>query len=309
MKIKTVLCVRLVAPALAVRKFARLLALVTTLACATLSSLHAEQTGTSPHPVQGASAGSGADQPRRPYDHAAFGTAKAQGQSGVAAALDKINPQNKDYGATVEQARIAAFEETVESFYWWSCIVLTLLLMTAVMYIVWLWRQRDLRLRVAGDVVAQLYNSHVAARARAIEAIEKHNQLVRRYNAQSVETAAMRGATAQKDAVAGAKDGLEAAEKLHAKPSKSASKTAPENQQSPLSSDAPVEADVQEIAPGMLGTNDLTVLQEQLRQLTAQNKAQQKASEQKIAQLRAQLGRAHHSLEEARSGAPAAGQA
>ena len=250
-------------------------------------------------------AGLSADRPRSSYDPGAMGAGKAQQQSGVAAALGKINPQDKDYGAVVEQGRMAVFEETVEDFYWWSCIVLTLLLMTSVMYIVWLWRQRNLRLRIAGDVVAQLYNSHVAARSRAVETIEKHNQLVRRYNAQSVEVTAMRAASAQKAAATGAKDGLDAAERLRSKPSKSASTLAPADQQVTLERSAPTEANVQEDAPGTRGTDDISVLQEQVRQLTSQNKAQQKASEQKIANLRAQLGRAHHSLEEARIGAPA----
>ena len=273
MRIKTVLCMLLLAPSLAI--------------------------------AQGPKSGVGADRPRSSYDPGATGAGKAQQQSGVAAALGKINPQEKDYGAVIGQGRMAVFEETVEDFYWWSCIVLTLLLMASVMYIVWLWRQLDLRLRISGDVVAQLYNSHVAARARATETIEKHNQLVRRYNAQSLEIVAMRAAEAQKDATKNAKDGLDAAEKLRSKPSKSASAPVPADQQVPPPSNALTDANVQEDVPGIGETEDISVLQEQVRQLTSQNKAQQKASEQKIANLRAQLGRAHHSLEEARNGAPA----
>ena len=273
MKIKIVLCVLLLAPSLAI--------------------------------AQGPKSGLGADRPRSSYDPGAAGTGKARQQSGVTAALSKINVQEKDYGAVVEQGRMAAIEETVEDFYWWSCIVLTLLLMTSVLYIVWLWQQRNLRLHIAGDVVAQLYNSHVAARAMALETIEKHNQLVRRYNAQSVEVTAMRTASAQKAVATSAKDGLDAAERLRSKPSKSASTPAPAEQQQPLASNAPPEANVQEDVPGIGGTEDTSELKEHVRQLTSQKKAQQKASEQKIANLRAQLGRAHHSLEEARNGAPA----
>ena len=259
--------------------------------------------------AQGPRAGLGADRPHSSYDPGAVGAEKTKQKSGVAAALGKINPQNKDYGAVLEQDRIVAFEETVGDLYWWSCIVLTLLLMVAVIYIVYLWRQRDLRLRIAGDILAQLYNSHVASRSRAVETIEKHNQLVRRYNAQLIEIANLRAASAQKETATGANDGLEAAEKLRAKPSTSASKRLPENQPVPLANSAPVGASAPESEPGIAAANDTAVFQEQLRQLTAQNKAQLKASEQKIAQLRAQLGRAHHSLEEARSAAPTGGQA
>ena len=251
--------------------------------------------------------GLGANRPRSSYDPGAIGVGKAQQQSGVTAALGKINPQDKDYGAVIEQDRMAVFEETVEDFYWWSCIVLTLLLMASVLYIVWLWRQRDLRLRIAGDIIAQLYNSHVAARSRALETIEKHNQLVRRYNAQSLEMAAMRAAETQKAASKGIKDGLEEAERLRSQPTKTVTTTSPETQSATPSKSVAVETDAH---PGMPVDPEggVSQLQEQVKQLAAQNKAQLRASEQKIAQLRAQLGRAHHSLEEARGGVPAGKQ-
>ena len=276
MRIKTVLCMLLLAPSLAI--------------------------------AQGPKSGVGADRTRSSYDPGATGAGKAQQQSGVAAALGKINPQEKDYGAVIGQGRMAVFEETVEDFYWWSCIVLTLLLMAAVMYIVWLWRQRDLRLRISGDVVAQLYNSHVAARARAMETIEKHNQLVRRYNAHSVEIAAMRAAETHKDASKGVKDGLEEADKLRSKPAKTLTKTSPDIQSATPAQSMAVETETHTDMPIDLESADVSQLQEQVRQLAAQNKAQLRASEQKVAQLRAQLGRAHHSLEEARGGVPAGKQ-
>src|ERR1700688_3175928 len=171
---------------------------------------------------QAGNAGLGGNRPRSSYDPGAAGGAKGQQQSGVSAALQKINPQNKDYGAVIEHGRIAVFEQTAEDFYWWSCMILTVLLMLSTMYIVWLWRERDLRLSISGDIVAQLYNSHIAARAKAIEAIDKHNQLVRRYNAQSVDLAAMREVNTQKETSAGSKDGIEAADKLRSKRAKPA---------------------------------------------------------------------------------------
>ena len=252
--------------------------------------------------------GLGADRPRSSYDPGAIGAGKAQQQSGVTAALGKINPQDKDYGAVIEQGRMTVFEETVEDFYWWSCIVLTLLLMMSVLYIVWLWRQRDLRLRIASDVVAQLYNSHVAARSRALETIEKHNQLVRRYNSQLVEMAALCAAETQKVANKGIKDGLEEAEKLRSQPTKTITKTSPEIQSATPSKSVAVETDAHPGMPIDHEEGDVSQLQKQVKQLAAQNKAQLRASEQKIAQLRAQLGRAHHSLEEARGGVPAGKQ-
>jgi len=258
---------------------------------------------------QAGNAGLGGNRPRSSYDPGAAGGAKGQQQSGVSAALQKINPQNKDYGAVIEQGRIAVFEQTAEDFYWWSCMILTVLLMLSTMYIVWLWRERDLRLSISGDIVAQLYNSHIAARAKAIETIDKHNQLVRRYNAQSVDLAAMREVNTQKETSAGPKDGIEAADKLRSKRAKPASEPTLVDHPASLVDSIPAEAEVQEITSGDVASDDVSQLQELVRQLTAQNKAQNKASEQKIANLRTQLGRAHHSLEDLRGNAPTGRQA
>ncbi len=256
-----------------------------------------------------ANAGLGGERPRSSYDPGAPGVAKNQQQSGISTALQKINPQDKDYGAVIEQGRVAAFEETIEDFYWRSCMGLTVLLMLSVMYIVWLWRQRDLRLSISGDIVAQLYNSHIAARAKAIETIDKHNQLVRRYNAQSADVAGMREASTQKETTGGSKDGMEAAEKLRSKRATPASEPALEEQPASLVDSFPAEVEVQEIAAEYMASADVSQLQELVRQLTAQNKSQKKAGEQKIANLRTQLGRAHSSLEDLRGNAPKGRQA
>jgi hypothetical protein len=258
---------------------------------------------------QAGTAGLGSNRPRSSYDPGAAGLAKSQQQSGVATALQKINPQDKDYGVVIEQGRIAAFEETLDNFYWRSCMVLTVLLMLATMYIVWLWRERELRLRISADIVAQLYNSHVAARAKAIETIEKHNQLVRRYNAQSVEIAAMREAITQKETSSGSKDGIEAADKLRSKPAKLTPEPTADDLPEPPIAGAPVQVDVQELAAEDMESADVSQLQEMIRQLIAQNKSQKQAGEQKIANLRTQLGRAHSSLEDIRGKAPTGKQA
>ncbi|HEY6414146.1 MAG TPA: hypothetical protein VIX42_10685, partial [Edaphobacter sp.] len=163
------------------------------------------------------SGGSPTDRPRSSYDPAAASGVRQDRPGAISSALAKINPGDKDYGAAVSEGRISVIEETVEDFYWWSCMVLTVLLMIATLYIVWLLRQRQLRLSISGDIVAQLYNSHVAARSKAFEAIEAHNQLVRRYNAQAAEIAALREAIEQKEGAPDAKQGIEAAEKLHSK--------------------------------------------------------------------------------------------
>ncbi|HTF69523.1 MAG TPA: hypothetical protein VK638_43275, partial [Edaphobacter sp.] len=50
---------------------------------------------------QAGNAGLGGNRPRSSYDPGAAGGANGQQQSGVSAALQKINPQNKDYGAVI----------------------------------------------------------------------------------------------------------------------------------------------------------------------------------------------------------------
>lgn len=242
--------------------------------------------------------------PRSSYDPGAGMEAKASRQSGVAAALRKINPRNENYGQLIEQGKLAAIEETIDNFYWRSSIVLTVLLILAVMYIMWLWRERDLRLSISGDIVAQLYNSHATSRAKALETIEMHNKLARRYNARTVELAALREANTQKEPPAESKAGLEAAELLHAQRAKSTVDVLEDRTPSARAGRNPnshvVEEDEREET-----TDNVEQLREQLRQSTAQITA----GEQKISNLRTQLARAHHSLEEARGKAPSRRQA
>jgi len=243
--------------------------------------------------------------PRSLYDPGVAMEARASRQSGVAAALEKINPQNENYGQLIDQGKLAAIEETIDNFYWRSSMVLTVLLMLAIMYIMWLWRERDLRLSISGDILAQLYNSHVTSRAKALETIEMHNKLARRYNAQTVELAKLREASIQKAPPAESKAGLETAELLHAQRTKSTANVHKEETPSaiadPNSASDVVEEDECEAAT----TGNAEQLREQLRQSTAQIKA----GEQKISNLRTQLARAHHSLEEARGKTPSRRQA
>ncbi len=245
------------------------------------------------------------ERPRSSYDPAATSSPCRQTKSGLEAAIEKINPQNKDYGRVIDQVRLAAVEQTIEDFYWWSCLALCLILILGCMYVVWLLRERKTRLCISADIVTQLYNSHFAARAKAIEAIEMHNRLARRFNAQSIELTVAREACASRESTTTAKDGLEAAEKLRSRrPSKSAVDPGTDNSADIVDSAAP-RAEVQKASAEDEGSEGVAQLQERVRQLTAQNKA----SEQKIANLRTQLGRAHHSLESLRENAPTGRQA
>ena len=226
--------------------------------------------------------------PRSSYHPAAAGRPPTNQESGISLALHKINPDEKDYGAVVEQAHILAFEQTVEDFYWWCCMVLTVLLILAVVYIAWLWREREVRLRISGDIVSQLYNSYVTARAGAMEMIEKHNNLARRYNAKVEEIATAKAEAEQKE------------KEQENKASRKGEKKIVQDLQGgeewiteQLTAAAPAPNNGESFIPESENTADLTVVVKTL-------KAQIIAKDQKITNLRAQVNRAHSSLAEER---------
>ena len=242
----------------------------------------------------------GSNRPRSSYDPAAQAGTKGQQQSGVATALQKVNPKDKDYGAAIEQGRIAVLEQTVEDLYWWCCVLSTGAIFLLVMYVVWLWNEREMRLKRSADIVSQLYNSYVTARVKALDAIEAHNNLAKRYNANLSEIANMRVASMNREATTAAKESLEEAEKLRTKGSKLARETTPvetniAGQDTSCTDNVP-EMELEE----NLESEDVGGLKERVRQLAAQKKA----SEQKVANLRTQLSRAHHSLQSYRGDVP-----
>ena len=237
----------------------------------------------------GQTAGVNTERPRSSYDPGASLNAKGQQQSGVAAALEKINPQDKDYGQVIDQGRIALFEQSIEDFYWRSCMVLTVLLILSLMYIVWLWRERDLRLNVSADIVAQLFNSHVAARAKALEAIDLHNKLARRYNAKCLELAEAREAEAEKEQRKTRKGDEETADKLAANPA-AETETKDGSRVTTHESEVAEECSSTEANDENSGADtEITRLNGLVQNLQAQAKAQN----QKISNLRSQLNRAH----------------
>ena len=103
----------------------------------------------------------------------------------------------------------------------------------------------------------------------------------------------MRVASTNREGTTAAKESIEEAEKLRTKRSKLARETTPvetniAGQDSSGADDVP-EKKLEEDFEG----EDVEELKERVRQLAAQKKA----SEQKVANLRTQLSRAHHSLQ------------
>jgi hypothetical protein len=239
------------------------------------------------------------ERPRSSYDPGYRQNAQAQ-QSGISAALEKINPTDKDYGQFIDEARIAVIEQTVEDFYWWSCLVLTVLLYLALMYIIWLWKERELRLYISADIVTQLYNSHVASRAKALETIEMHNKLARRYNAKCTELTEARDAAAKSAEKNNRKGDSESVQKLSAKPQDKASENEQpcdqpeENSTTYVVSEADSDNGNESEVAGEISQAEKLKMQVRLLE------GQVEAKNQQISNLRTRLNRAHHSLQEMR---------
>jgi hypothetical protein len=105
-------------------------------------------------------------------------------ESVIERGLKGINPSNVPYGRLLDEWRAMLVQETIENIYFWMVLILCFSLMISCSYHVWFLQQREERLQIAGAIVAQLWNAHVFARRKALEAIEAHNKLVAKVNAE-----------------------------------------------------------------------------------------------------------------------------
>ena len=110
--------------------------------------------------------------------------------------LDSINQQDIDYGAKLADARQIFLGGTVENLYFWIIVGEGVTVLILVLYVFWLFRERGNRLEISVNIVTQLANSYLYTRARAVDAIRRHNQLVDEYNAMA-EKLARQDATEQ----------------------------------------------------------------------------------------------------------------
>lgn len=107
-------------------------------------------------------------------------------------ALGKINPQNWDYGATIESFRHLVEEHTIEDLYFWSNVV-TLILLSGLAAVVLLqWRAMDKRELIAASLIAQLWNGRVSDRIEIERRTQQFNHLVETHNADVERSLAQR---------------------------------------------------------------------------------------------------------------------
>lgn len=97
-------------------------------------------------------------------------------------ALGKINPNNKDYGATAADIRNEVVTYTIQSLYCWSNVVsLTLLAATSTALVLVL-RTQDKREIIAATLISQLWNGRVVDRKEIARRTAMYNELVEAKN-------------------------------------------------------------------------------------------------------------------------------
>jgi hypothetical protein len=99
--------------------------------------------------------------------------------------LGKINPQEMDFGASIQSARRAVIENTIDDLYFWSNVVTLLLLGGLVALVLFQWRAMDKREVIAASLIAQLWNGRVSDKIELEGRTRQFNQLVENHNAQA----------------------------------------------------------------------------------------------------------------------------
>ena len=117
-------------------------------------------------------------------------------------AVGKVNPQGRDYGATIESGRSAIVDNSVDDLYFWSNVVTLTLLCGLVAIVLLQWRAADKREVIAASLIAQLWNGRVSDRIEIERRTEQYNRLVETHNAEAERTLVQKsqGSESAKDA-------------------------------------------------------------------------------------------------------------
>jgi hypothetical protein len=222
---------------------------------------------------------------RSSYDPMVQSKGTGQPKGIVETTLAGVNLQNTDYGIVVADWRKEVFENTLRQFYFWSLLALTLMLGVSLMANGWFMRERERRLTIAADLIAQLYNAYVTSRARAFEVIGKHNRLVEKYNRLDEQAAVLRAAKPP-EAAANSEMSADFADAKDAKAAEIG--------------DANEAANRSIIPTDLHEPKDEADLRKKLEDLTTKLKrkeTQLQAKENQITNLRSRLTKAHDSLQ------------
>jgi hypothetical protein len=218
------------------------------------------------------------------YDPMARAKGIGQPKGIVETTLAGVNPRNTDYGVTVEDWRKGLFEHTIDQVYFWILILLFLALGSSVMANGWLMREREQRLSISADIVAQLYNAYVGSRAKALEVISKYNSLVERHNRldEELKRAQHRLAGAQAQSSTAQLDYNQAKQ---------------DKESEPIAGSERLEDVSDDLATEPVDVNALQSKLAEYENKFQRKNAQLQAKENQITNLRERLTRAHNSLE------------
>src|SRR5215472_13640768 len=118
---------------------------------------------------------------RSSYDPAAKPPTK-QGDGFIDFALKQVNPQNKDYGCQIDDARKLMVDETIKSVNSWAVLVALSFLTLSFFLLLHQHRERKRREIIAAGLLAQYHNALADARGQSQEAIRRYNELVTKTN-------------------------------------------------------------------------------------------------------------------------------
>ena len=224
---------------------------------------------------------------RSSYDPMARAVGGSHPKGIVETTLAGVNPRDADYGRVIEGWRKEIFENTIGEIYFWAVMVLGTGFGCSLIGCGWLRRERDRRLAVSADIVAQLFNAYIGSRAKSLELIAKYNGLVERCNRLSNETNQIKEQLARQSDPATAPE----LDYNHAKQDRGSTVASLSGPQiAPVASD-PDSGD---------SLSEVDNLRSQLAEYETQlqrKKAQLEAKDNQISNLRNRLTRAHDSLE------------
>jgi len=127
------------------------------------------------------------------------GRAASKRQGFFAYVLGEINPQNTDYGSTIESSRHSLKEYTIDDLYFWSNVA-TLVLLSGLAAVVFLqWCAMDKREFIAASLIAQLWNGRVSDRIEIERRTEQFNHLAETHNADVERSLAQRASLSERE--------------------------------------------------------------------------------------------------------------
>ena len=114
------------------------------------------------------------------YDPAAKQPAKRGGL--VDFALNQVNPQNRDYGCRIDEARKLFVDQTIKNLDSWAVLVALSFLILSFCLLLQQHQEQNRREIIASFLLAQYHNALADARSQAEEATSRHNELVGKTN-------------------------------------------------------------------------------------------------------------------------------